>query len=126
MSKRDAERLYKNYRGCYVRLPVHRDEALWRPTRDVADMFDVSTRTITEYVRAGMPKAGRDLFYLPDCVNFVAAKKIADALRMQIEDVARGSVIDFSLGRNILQLEDWDQAEAYIKCCRDHEEKETP
>jgi hypothetical protein len=87
-----------------ARIPHVDDPKLFRSTREVAeDFLDCTPRMVNEYVLAyGLRQAGRDLFYLPDVVNWRSVKMVADLMGRKPQDLKVWGVIDFGLGEGHL------------------------
>lgn len=71
------------------------------PTDAIAQVFGVSRRRIRQFANLGMPKAGRNAFRLPDCVQWYAA---------HLRDSGQASQAEFQKQRNRLLKAKADRA----------------
>ena len=82
-----------------VKLSMLADPTLYLSTRKASELLDVTPRQVTEYVLSGsLPRISRDRYYLPDLLNWIKVKAIADRLRLKPQDLEGFSFVDFSLG----------------------------
>ena len=82
-----------------VKLPTLADPMLYLSTRKAAELLDVSTRQVTEYVlNESLPRISRDRYYLLDLLNWVKVKSITDRLKLKPRELETLGFADFSLG----------------------------
>jgi hypothetical protein len=86
--------------GGFVKLPRVPDERFWTDTRGVAKLFSLTPRRVRQLcVDEGLPKQGRDRFYIPDIVNWQKVKFFAELLKVKPKELEEHGVVDFSLGK---------------------------
>jgi hypothetical protein len=86
--------------GGFVKLPRVPDERFWTDTRGVAKLFSLTPRRVRQLcVDEGLPKQGRDRFYIPDIVNWRKVRFFAKILNVKPNELIDYGVVDFTLGK---------------------------
>lgn len=81
-----------------LRLPELADEQLYKDTRQVAELLDVTVQRVNQCCNdEGLPKHSRNKFYLPDVLNWQKVKSIAERLHTNPKQLAKFGFVDFTL-----------------------------
>jgi hypothetical protein len=87
--------------GGLAKLPPLSDRELYGTTVDVARILRVTPQRVNQLVALeGLPKIGRDRFYMPDVFNFQNVQLIAERFGKRPLEMNFYSYVDFTLGRD--------------------------
>ncbi len=92
-----------------VKQRPNEGEEHWGTTREVALILGVTTQRVGQYVLdEGLPKAGRDRFYLPDVVNWKKVHIIAEAMGKRPCELEAFGYVDFTFSGKLFMLDPKD------------------